>query len=85
MNKYERDKYFKRMEEYFSCLTAEDQMKMDFVRNFINVFQLFDTKNGNRISLGPTDIRIFEYFVLSILLEYDRWNQKSEIEKITSD
>jgi hypothetical protein len=78
------EKYFiEKMDNMISTMTNYDQDKMKFAKHFLNRFLEYDSEDM-RIRVAPTDKKVFQYFLFAIVLEYDNWNLKSDIEKITS-
>jgi hypothetical protein len=45
-------------------------VKMEFAKDYMNNMTIKDLKN-NRISFGPMDEKTLQFFIFSILLEYD--------------
>jgi hypothetical protein len=78
MKKYEKD-YFKQMDGLISTyfITEEDHMKLEFSKHFLKKLQLIDM-DGVKIQMEPVDVKLFQYFVLSILLEWESKNRKVE-------
>ncbi len=71
MNKRERQKYFEDMNKRFSCLSEEDKRKLQFAKNFLKELQFFKPEDGSRINVGPMDVKTLEYFIFSVLLEFE--------------
>lgn len=78
MKKYEKE-YFKQMDSLISTyfVTDEDQKKLEFSKHFLNKLQLIDM-DGVKIQMEPIDVKLFQYFVLSIILEWENKNRKAE-------
>jgi hypothetical protein len=78
MKKYERD-YFKQMDGLISTyfITEEDHKKLEFSKHFLRKLQLIDM-DGVKIQMEPMDVKLFQYFVLSIILERENQNRKAE-------
>jgi hypothetical protein len=78
MKKYERD-YFKQMDGLISTyfVTDDDQKKLEFSKHFLKKLQLIDM-DGVKIQMEPIDVKLFQYFVLSIILEWENKNRKAE-------
>jgi hypothetical protein len=78
MKKYERD-YFRQMDDliftYFT--TEEDHKKLEFSKHFLRKLQMIDM-DGVKIQMEPIDVKLFQYFVLSIILEWENLNRKTE-------
>jgi len=78
MKKYEKE-YFNQMDSLISTyfVTEEDQKKLEFSKHFLKKLQLIDM-DGVKIQMEPVDIKLFQYFVLSIILEWENKQRKTE-------
>lgn len=72
MSNRERQQYIENMEKELSTLAYQDQRKIMFAKRFVNDLHLFKSEDGNRIQIGPVDVRMLEYFIYSILVDYER-------------
>ncbi len=52
------------------------QRKMEFAKDYMNNMTIKDLGN-NRISLGPMDEQTLQFLIFSILLEYDKFIEKT--------
>lgn len=71
MNKLERQRYIEKLDRDISSLPYQDQVKIEFAKTFVNDLQLFKAEDGDQIQIGPVDRRILEYFIFSILIEFE--------------
>jgi hypothetical protein len=74
MGKGERQqnsKYIEDVGKVIASLSCKDKMKYKFSKRFVNNLQLSSSDFGNRIQIGPLDSKILEYFIFSILVEYE--------------
>lgn len=77
MKKYEED-FFKEMDSIIttSFITDEDQKKLEFSKHFLNKLQVINL-DGIKIQIEPMDVKLFQYFVLSIILEWENKYRKA--------
>lgn len=73
MKKYEED-FFKEMDHLVSSMKDEDQKKMEFASHFLNKLSVFDME-GIKIQLEPIDFKLFQYFILSVAMEWDMYRK----------
>lgn len=74
MSKRERQQnteYIEDVGNVIASLSCRDKLKYEFSKRFVNNLQLFGSDDGNRIQIGPLDSKILEYFIFSILVEYE--------------
>ena len=74
MGKGERQQnseYLEDVEKVIASLSSRDKLKYEFSQRFVNNLQLSSSDFGNRIQIGPLDSKILEYFIFSILVEYE--------------
>ena len=72
MTKHQRQDFFENIEREISNLEEEDLKKLIYARDLTNELQLIlDAEECNRIQIGPIDIKTLEYFIFTILLEYE--------------
>lgn len=78
MKKYEKE-YFRQMDSLITTyfVTDEDQKKLEFSKHFLTKLQLIDLE-GVKIQMEPIDVKLFQYFVLSIILEWENKHRKEE-------
>jgi hypothetical protein len=67
----EQDSFFSEVERTLIYLSEEDKEKLRFSKEFVSEAVPFQKANDTKIVLGPMDIKIFELFIFSILVEYD--------------
>jgi hypothetical protein len=63
-----------------SSMSQEDQKKLAFARYFLNKIQVFDIEAG-RIHLESMDVKTFQYFIFSIILEYQSYMDDRDRDK----
>ena len=71
MKKYEKD-FFREMDSIISTafVTEEDQKMLEFSKHFLNKLQVIDL-DGIKIQIEPMDVKLFQYFILSVAMEWD--------------
>lgn len=77
MSKRESQKnieYIEDVEKVFSRLSCQDQLKLEFSKRYVNNLHLFKVEDGDQVQIGPLDDKILEYFIFSILVEFDRFS-----------
>lgn len=76
LSREERTKYFNEMESVLSPMSNTDQHLLRFAKDFVNRLHLYNAKDGDIVQLGPLDIRLMEYLIISIVVAYQetRWN-----------
>jgi hypothetical protein len=76
MKKYEKD-FFREMDSIISSnfKTKEDQDMLEFSKHFMNKLQVINL-DGIKIQIEPMDVKLFQYFILSVAMEWDTY-QKS--------
>lgn len=62
--------FFLKIDRIISTMPVEDQDKMEFARQFLNKMEVFDIEGGE-INLKTMDVKTFQYFIFSIVLEYE--------------
>ena len=60
------------MDKDLSNLAYQDRYKYEFSKDFVNDLKLFKAEEGDQIQIGPLDKKILEYFIFTILVEYER-------------
>lgn len=70
MSENERIKYFQEMESKLSYLSSTDQHLLNFAKDFLNTLNLSNAKSGDTVQMGPLDIRLLEYLIISIIVSY---------------
>ena len=63
--------YIEDVGKVIASLSFHDKLKYEFSKRFVNELQLSSSDFGNRIQIGPLDSKILEYFIFSILVEYE--------------
>jgi len=77
MNKQEREEYFGRLDNLLPLLSNEDRIKIEFVQQYVNeIFIQNSTPRPEIIQVGPLDIKLFEYFIYTILVKYESFITK---------
>ena len=72
MSKFERQQYLEKLDKEISNWSYQDRFKYEFQKDFVKELQLFKVEDGDQIQIGPVDRRILEYFIFTILIEYER-------------
>jgi hypothetical protein len=72
MSDQERQEYLKKLDREISNWSYQDRYKYEFSKDFVNNLQFFKAEDGDEIQIGPVNRKILEYFIFSILIEYDR-------------
>ena len=72
MSKQERQQYFESVEKEISGLAYQDQLKLEFAKQYVNDIIPSDGENYSRIQIGPMDKKSMEFFIFAILIEYER-------------
>jgi len=72
MTKQERQQYYEYTEKQISGLAYQDQIKLEFAKQYVNDLIPPDVEDCNRIQIGPMDKKSLEYFIFAILIEYER-------------
>jgi hypothetical protein len=77
MKNYNKD-FDEKMDSIISnCFKSdEDQRMLEFSRHFLNRISVFELE-GASIQLEPMDVKLFQYLILSIVLDWEKY-QKSE-------
>lgn len=68
--KVEQIKYFHEMENILSTMSHSDPQILKFAKDFLNALNLSDAEDGDTVQLGPMDIRMLEYLIISIVVAY---------------
>jgi hypothetical protein len=71
MNKYVSRAYYEKMDTLISNLSEEDDRRLKFVQDYMTRILLRGVPDVDKIQLGPVDIRMLEYLIFTIVLEYD--------------
>jgi len=71
LGKRQRHFYFQFMDSLIDKFSSEDQVKMDYVRDFIKKLPLPGLVEGDEVTLGPMDIRMLQYFLYCAILDYE--------------
>jgi len=71
LSNLEQDSFFSEVEQILGYLAEEDKEKLRFSKEYVSEAIPFQKTNDTKIVLGPMDIKIFELFIFSILVEYD--------------
>ena len=71
-----------KMEQILSNMNKKDQMKLAFAKYFLNKIQVYDIEAG-RIHLEPMDVKTFQYFIFSMILEYHSYMGGRDLIKIS--
>lgn len=71
LSNLEQDSFFREVEQILGYLTEEDKKRLRFSKEYVNEALPVQKANDTKIVLGPMDIKIFELFIFSILVEYD--------------
>lgn len=79
LSKRQRVAYFQHMDSLISNLATEDQAKMEYVRGFLRKLPLPNINEGDSITIGPIDYRLFQYMLYWLILEY---NSSSDRDKV---
>jgi hypothetical protein len=71
MNKHKKD-FFREMDSIISSnfKTNEDQEMLEFSKHFMNKLELINL-DGIKIQIEPMDVKLFQYFILSIIMEWE--------------
>jgi len=77
MSKKERIEYFHEMESILSPMSLTDPHLLKFAKDFLNNLQLFNAEDGDTVQLGPLDIRLLEYLIISIVVAYQETMRNS--------
>ena len=77
MSEKQRTEYFQEMESIFSPISLTDQHLLNFAKDFLNTLQLSNAKDGDTVQVGPLDVRLLEYFIISIVVAYQESMWKS--------
>lgn len=83
MSKGERQQnseYIEDVEKVIASLSCRDKLKYEFSKRFVNELQLSGSVDGNRIQIGPLDSKILEYFIFSIIIEYEHSAMESSFD-----
>jgi hypothetical protein len=72
MTKQERKRYIEKMDRELSNLLYKDKIKMDFSRKYVNDLLIYKAQDGDEIQIGPIDKRLLEYFIFSILIDFEK-------------
>jgi len=72
MSNQEQQHYYKSVEEEISGFAYEDQMKLEFAKQYVNDLIPHNIEDLNRIQIGPLDKKFLEYFIFAILFQYER-------------
>lgn len=72
--------YIEDVEKVIGSLSCRDKLKYEFSKRFVNNLQLSSSDFGNRIQIGPLDSKILEYFIFSILIEYEHSAMESSFD-----
>lgn len=67
----ERLEFYSSIENYLPIWAHADKHKLEFAKEFMKRLELSRAEEGDTVQLGPMDRRTFEYFILSILVEFD--------------
>jgi len=74
-----RAAYFQNIDNLFSNLANEDKVVMEYVRGFLKKLPLPDIDDGDTITLGPMDYKLFRYMLFWLVMEYDTASDISKI------
>jgi hypothetical protein len=77
MKKIEKD-FLKQMDSIISTafITENDQKMLEFTKHFMNKLQMIDL-DGIKIQIEPMDVKLFQYFILSVIVEWENKYRKS--------
>lgn len=70
LSKKDRATYFLEMENILYNMSGTDPHILKFAKDFLNSLQLSDAKDGDTVKVGPIDIRLLEYLIISIIVNY---------------
>lgn len=77
MTERELTEYFQEMESIFSPISLTDQHLLNFAKDFLNTLNLSEAKDGDTVQVGPLDVRLLEYLIISIVVTYQESMWKS--------
>ena len=77
MTERELTDYFQELQSKFSPVSFTDQHLLNFAKDFLNTLNLSDAKDGDTVLLGPLDVRLLEYLIISIVVAYQESMWKS--------
>lgn len=77
MTERELTDYFQEMESIFSPISLTDQHLLNFAKDFLNTLNLSDAEEGDTVKVGPLDVRLLEYLIISIVVAYQESMWKS--------
>ena len=72
MSKQELQQYFESVEKEISGLAYQDQIKLEFAKQYVSDLIPYDVEDCNRIQIGPMDKKSLEFFIFAILVSYER-------------
>ena len=58
-------------------MSCTDQHLLNFAKDCLNTLDLSDAKEGDTVQVGPLDVRLLEYFIISIVVAYQESMWKS--------
>lgn len=72
MSKQERQQYYEFVEKEISGLAYQDQIKLEFAKQYVNDLIPPNVEDCIRLQIGPLDKKSLEYFIFAILIQYER-------------
>lgn len=70
--------YYEETDKLISNLADDEKRRLKFVQYYLARIVLTGVPDIDKIQLGPMDIRMLEYLLLTIVLEYDNFRLMSE-------
>lgn len=74
ISNFELDSFFCAFENILPYLTETDREKFMFSKEFVKAAFPFEKTTKKKIVLGPMEIKTFEYFIFSALVEFEYRN-----------
>ena len=70
--------YYEKTDKLISNLGEDEKRRLKFVQDYLARILLPGVSEIDKIQLGPMDIRMLEYLILTVVLEYDSFRLMSE-------
>ena len=77
MTERELTDYFQELQSKSSPVSFTDQHLLNFAKDFLNTLNLSEAKDGDTVQVGPLDVRLLEYLIISIVVAYQESIWKS--------
>ncbi len=71
MNKQERNSFYRKMDDILPSLNTEDQMKIDFVKSFMERRFMVKDFEDSYVNIERMGTKSLMYLLFAMLVEYD--------------